>query len=118
MGNCLRPESSTTWAGEDWSCAMSPKRTKKNVLHKKTKRNKVNTSVKAPLSEDNTYVSSSTKIKLTITRKQLEELLGRLDDIQGLSVEQVFDKLVHNIDQFNMCKRPWRPVLHSIPEDN
>ncbi|KAL5773322.1 hypothetical protein ACOSP7_012918 [Xanthoceras sorbifolium] len=73
-------------------------------------------------------VSSSNKstreVKIKITRKELEELVGRAD-VQGLSVEQILATLINgsgyphgNYHHQQHHLRSWRPVLHSIPEVN
>ncbi|KAI3702978.1 hypothetical protein L6452_28732 [Arctium lappa] len=58
---------------------------------------------------------ASTEVKIKISKKQLEELLGRAD-VQGLTVEQVLAQLMNVSDRFDTHQRSWRPALHSIPE--
>ncbi|PWA86313.1 hypothetical protein CTI12_AA140860 [Artemisia annua] len=58
---------------------------------------------------------AKTEIKIKISKKQLEELLGRTD-VQGLTVEQVLAQLMNVSDQFEAHQRLWRPALQSIPE--
>lgn len=61
--------------------------------------------------------SSSTEVKFKITKKQLEELLGRID-MKELSVEQVLAQLMMSVgsDRYESHQRSWRPNLQSIPE--
>ncbi|XP_024960750.1 uncharacterized protein LOC112501271 [Cynara cardunculus var. scolymus] len=57
----------------------------------------------------------ATTVKIKISKKQLEELLGRAD-VQGLTVQQVLAQLMNVSDRFETHQRTWRPALHSIPE--
>ncbi|KAI3755868.1 hypothetical protein L1987_55677 [Smallanthus sonchifolius] len=57
----------------------------------------------------------TTEVKIKISKKQLEELLGRTD-VQGLTVEQVLAQLMDASDGFESHQRSWRPALQSIPE--
>ncbi|KAL7585688.1 uncharacterized protein LOC111912689 [Lactuca sativa] len=59
--------------------------------------------------------TATTEVKIKISKKQLEELLGRTD-VQGLTVEQILAKLMNVSDGFESNQRPWRPALQSIPE--
>nr|GEV92729.1 DNA helicase [Tanacetum cinerariifolium] len=54
-------------------------------------------------------------IKIKISKKQLEEVLGKTD-VQGLTVEQVLAQLMSVSERFETHERSWRPALHSIPE--
>ncbi|PKA45645.1 hypothetical protein AXF42_Ash010985 [Apostasia shenzhenica] len=62
----------------------------------------------------------STEVRIRISRKQLEELLRRAE-AKGLPAQAVMADLV-NLGQ--VCFReighgqPWRPKLHSIPEED
>ena len=53
--------------------------------------------------------------KIKISKKQPEELLGRTD-VQGLTVAQVFARLMNVSDRFESHQLSWRPALQSIPE--
>lgn len=92
MGNCIKKESPTQWAGEDWSSPVPES---------------VSTAEAAVTSQEK---GGSTEVKIKISKKQLEELLGRTD---GLTVQQVLSQLIKVSDGF---QRPWRPALQSIPE--
>ncbi|OVA11476.1 Protein of unknown function DUF4228 [Macleaya cordata] len=130
MGNCCRHESSTTWAGDDWGTPKSETFTKemsktsttseeneeKNLLscthHQHENDNQKN--------GKSSSSSSSTEVKIRITKKELEELLGKID-VQGLSVEQIIAQLMNSTsddDQYHAQQRSWRPALQSIPEVN
>ncbi|KAJ1389570.1 hypothetical protein SESBI_38187 [Sesbania bispinosa] len=56
-----------------------------------------------------------TEVKIKITKKQLEELLGKVD-VKELRVEQVLAHLMEHSCQYHSLHRPWKPALHSIPE--
>ncbi|XP_022139678.1 uncharacterized protein LOC111010526 [Momordica charantia] len=94
MGNCLRRDGAAErWAGEEWGFLAEEKQG----------------SAAAP-------TAAATEVKIKITKKQLEELLGKAD-VKGLSVQQVLAQLIAVGDQFHESRhRPWRPVLQSIPE--
>ncbi|KAD2132543.1 hypothetical protein E3N88_41789 [Mikania micrantha] len=59
--------------------------------------------------------TGTTEVKIKISKKQLEKLLGQTD-VQGLTVEQVLARLMSASDQFESHQRSWRPALKSIPE--
>ncbi|KAL2475637.1 uncharacterized protein Adt_36373 [Abeliophyllum distichum] len=106
MGNCCRRE----FGDDDWNQSATPK---KPAMEKES------------LLSDNKAVSSSSppfkeELKIKITKRQLEELLKRVD-MQDLTVEQALCRLVNSsADDLSdvQCHRPWRPRLHSIPEVN
>ncbi|KAF5205443.1 Mediator of rna polymerase ii transcription subunit like [Thalictrum thalictroides] len=114
MGNCFRHEPSTIWGGEDWSSVISPRTTdkKKGSCHKKRR----NSTTKVESVEDKEHVSSTTRLKLKITKKQLQELLSRAE-VQGLSVEQVLLEMVHVNDQNHIQHRSWKTDLQVIAEE-
>lgn len=101
MGNCIKKESPTEWAGEDWGSPV-PEPLSFVDHHKAAEEKGVNGGV--------------TEVKVKITKKQLEELLGRTD-VRGLTVQQVVAQLIKvGGDDFQSNQRPWRPALQSIPE--
>lgn len=65
--------------------------------------------------------NSYREMKIKITKKQLEELLGRAE-VYGISVDQVLARLINDKnheDHFEIhYQRSWRPVLQTIPEVN
>ncbi|GJW32485.1 hypothetical protein Tco_0052517 [Tanacetum coccineum] len=58
---------------------------------------------------------TKTEIKIKISKKQLEEVLGRTD-VQGLTVEKLLAQLMSVSERFETHERSWRPALQSIPE--
>nr|GEZ76143.1 hypothetical protein [Tanacetum cinerariifolium] len=56
-----------------------------------------------------------TEIKIKISKKQLEKLLGSAD-VKGLTTQQVLAKLMNVSDRVESHQRAWRPALQSIPE--
>ncbi|KAK2981081.1 hypothetical protein RJ640_012036 [Escallonia rubra] len=58
---------------------------------------------------------TTTEVKIKITNKQLEELLGKID-VKGLPVQQVLAQLMSAGDGYEAHQRSWRPALQSIPE--
>ncbi|PON43902.1 hypothetical protein PanWU01x14_270290 [Parasponia andersonii] len=132
MGNCLRRESGMEWAGEDWGSVES-----KSNMHYSTKDHTDGSSEKLKLLGEigSTGSSSSSRahdhheVKIKISKKELEQLVGRLRGVQGLSVEQLLlSKLMDGDDYYYQYdhlhhrqlehQRSWRPVLQSIPEVN
>ncbi|KAF5728403.1 hypothetical protein HS088_TW21G00550 [Tripterygium wilfordii] len=116
MGNCLRRESSssssTTWAGEDWG---SPEEFGLEEDMKVEEKVLLDSSTSS--SSSSTRTRSNREVKIKITKKQLEELLGKVD-IKELSVQQVLAQLMSVSDGYDAHQRSWRPALQSIPEIN
>lgn len=50
------------------------------------------------------------EVKIKITKKQLEELVGKVE-VKELRVEQVLAQFINQ-----SLERPWKPALQSIPE--
>ncbi|KAL5735949.1 hypothetical protein ACOSQ2_030737 [Xanthoceras sorbifolium] len=73
------------------------------------------------LDDSDSFKASTTKtrmeVKIKITKKQLEELLGRAE-LKQLSVQQVLAQLMNVSDRYETHQRSWRPALQSIPEVN
>ncbi|MBA0759302.1 hypothetical protein Gotri_022209, partial [Gossypium trilobum] len=86
MGNCLRHQqhqSSTQWAGDEWGSSASAANDgdeEKGLL------------VNNP--EIVLNASPIHEVKVKISKKQLEELLGRVD-AKELSVQQVLEQLIN-----------------------
>ncbi|CAK9175753.1 unnamed protein product [Ilex paraguariensis] len=119
MGNCIRKESSMQWGGEDWGSPAS-EHLFSGDTSKLTKKLEEDQRLLEKSSEDFPFHESSSKtpvteVKIKITKKQLETLLGSTD-VQGLSVGQVLAQLMDVSDGYETHQRPWRPVLQSIPE--
>ncbi|KAL2944590.1 Leucine aminopeptidase [Bienertia sinuspersici] len=105
MGNCLRHDSKVHWAGEDWTPALMTD-VEKSEIKKEEERHK----------KDEPKIR---EVKVKITKKQLEELLGNMSNIQeqGLSPEQVIGKLVKvSVHYETHIHKSWKPRLQSIPE--
>ncbi|XP_022876970.1 uncharacterized protein LOC111395203 [Olea europaea var. sylvestris] len=100
MGNCCRRESSMVWASveDEWNQSVTLKKEKESLL------------------SDHDHNREEVKIK--ITKRQLQEFLGRVD-MEDLTTEQALCQLV-NAGDGNLSdvqsRRPWRLRLHSIPE--
>ncbi|GLT73322.1 hypothetical protein SLA2020_451900 [Shorea laevis] len=120
MGNCIRHESSMQWGGEDWGSPakeelfagdndMGDRAEEKGLLGDRNDGESGFCS--------STKAAKTTEVKIKITRKQLEELLGRVD-IKDLSVHQVLAQLMSVSDRYEAHQRSWRPALQSIPEVN
>ncbi|XP_059440490.1 uncharacterized protein LOC132172945 [Corylus avellana] len=125
MGNCLRRQSgsSVVWAGDDWGSLTS-----KNSFEDDDDDNACNVERHRLLgvetgafslssSSTNTSTAGTREVKITITKKELEELVGRAD-MQGLSTKQILSRLMDSADRYDEHQRPWRPALQSIPEVN
>ncbi|KAK2990289.1 LOW QUALITY PROTEIN: hypothetical protein RJ640_014741 [Escallonia rubra] len=65
------------------------------------------TEVKISVNED---PFTTTEVKIKITKKQLGELLGKID---GLPVQQVLAQLMSAGDGYEAHQRSWRPALQS-----
>ncbi|XP_021821584.1 uncharacterized protein LOC110763132 [Prunus avium] len=140
MGNCLRCDSATVWAGgdeDDWvdissQLQLQPCDDCKNSNKKKKKKKKAYNHLvekQRLLDEIRSSASSSStstngdQVKIKIAKKELDELVHG-GNLQGLSsVEQLLDRLLKmngpDEDQnfYEMDhQRPWRPVLQTIPE--
>ncbi|KAI8009024.1 hypothetical protein LOK49_LG07G03371 [Camellia lanceoleosa] len=108
MGNCIKKESSMQWGGEDWGSPAS-----ETLFSGEKSYNKATN-----IEEKSATPASVKEVKIKITKKQLEELLGKMD-VQGLSVQQMLSQLLMNgSDRFETHQRSWRPALKSIPEVN
>ncbi|CAN1799826.1 hypothetical protein LINPERHAP1_LOCUS22264 [Linum perenne] len=128
MGNCLRRESPMQWGGEDWSFSPVPndfyivsnarqlrqtpgfhqvldEQGDENILLGGEKKGKL----------INSTTTEAVEVKIKITKKQLEEMLGKVD-VKQLSVQQVVAHLITVSDKFEAQHRSWRPNLQSIPE--
>jgi len=65
-----------------------------------------------------TTTTSTTKVKIKITKKQLEELIGKVE-VKELSVQQILSMLMNgssNDRSYEAHQLSWRPNLQSIPE--
>lgn len=111
-----------TWGGEEWGSPDSEHRRgekSKKVMEKiEEEKGLVEVDQKGILGTNN-FTTTSTEVKIKITKKQLEELLGKVD-VKDMSVQQVLAQLISVSDKFQTTSlhRSWRPALQSIPEVN
>ncbi|XWS11216.1 hypothetical protein CRYUN_Cryun38cG0065200 [Craigia yunnanensis] len=128
MGNCLRPQSSAQWAGDDWgTSAVKDKddgffvnETRRDTCDYKGTMNieeKGILGIQEKISFTTVSAITTHEVKVKITKKQLEELLGKVD-VKELSVQQVLAQLINVSNQYETNQRSWRPALQSIPEVN
>ncbi|KAF8409555.1 hypothetical protein HHK36_005633 [Tetracentron sinense] len=98
MGNCLKHESSMTWASDECGSPESEKQFTSNTQYDKLndKFERMSKIEEEARLREKGGVSPSTEVKIKITKKQLEELLGRVD-VKGLSVEQVLAQLGNGV---------------------
>ncbi|XP_068644945.1 uncharacterized protein [Aristolochia californica] len=110
MGNCLRHHrssltSSMRWGDEDWDLFEEQERRQMGLRKVEEEESLLNEKQRV----------SSTEVKIKISKKQLEELLGRAD-VQGMSIEQILSQFITVNGDFQLRHRPWKPALQSIPE--
>ncbi|XWS51872.1 hypothetical protein CRYUN_Cryun11dG0019300 [Craigia yunnanensis] len=128
MGNCLRHQSSTQWAGDDWGTSAANDdddgffaiETRRDRYEYKDMTNIEEKGLLGNHQKTGYTTSSATtthEVKVKITKKQLEELLGMVD-VKELSVQQVLAQLINVSNQYETNQRSWRPALQSIPEVN
>lgn len=117
MGNCLRAQrmSSGFWDGDDddegWNLYDGR-------YHKREKCENASILKGAPTSSTTADACKGTEVKVKVTKKQLEEMLGRAD-VEGMSTEELLFQLVKSNGGCDQVRhRPWRPALRSIPEVN
>ncbi|KAH7837436.1 hypothetical protein Vadar_013853 [Vaccinium darrowii] len=113
MGNCVgRKKSAMVWANEDdddWEATESkkiPETEKQRLLGERSSPSSSSSSSAEP---------SGREVKIKITKKQLKELLGKVE-AHSMPVDQVLS-LMDSSNQFKVQhQRSWRPSLQSIPE--
>ncbi|XP_027172779.1 uncharacterized protein LOC113772385 [Coffea eugenioides] len=133
MGNCIVKESSTQWGGDDWGCLSTlPSEAQKTVFSGGAGQdnNRLYMKKKPTKMEEQSFLrgkqgaksfpsstTAGTEVKIKITKKQLEELLSKVD-VQGKPVKEVLTQLLNLSDHGNETHHPssWRPALQSIPE--
>ncbi|KAI4390091.1 hypothetical protein MLD38_002239 [Melastoma candidum] len=102
MGNCIRHESGMQWGGDDWGSTFA----------------------RSEFGDEDGDVDATgrievggrrkkgTEVKIKMSKKQLEELLKKLDAKDKVSVHRVISRLLRMSDP----QRSWRPDLASISE--
>ncbi|KAI5330903.1 PREDICTED: DUF4228 domain [Prunus dulcis] len=137
MGNCLRRDSATVWAGDDddWvdissqlqvqpcdDCNNSNNNKKKKAYNHLVEKQRLLGEIISSASTSSTSTNGD-QVKIKITKKELDKLVHG-GNLQGLSsVEQLLDHLLtmngpdddQNFYEMDH-QRPWRPVLQTIPE--
>ncbi|GAB2259727.1 hypothetical protein Droror1_Dr00010582 [Drosera rotundifolia] len=105
MGNCCSPASSSSiWAGEDWG---SMGRQHRRPIDHELSQGLIDRQ------------SPAKEVRITISRKQLEELLLRRgNDLKSnMNVDEMIPRLMENSHHFEVHRQgTWRPALQSIPE--
>ncbi|KAM5585617.1 hypothetical protein ABKV19_004816 [Rosa sericea] len=138
MGNCIRHDksSSVNWGGEDWGSLANDDLDHKHMRKTKKIEEEEEEGEEGLLGGEDgkfgSYDSSETKVpppagatevKIKMTKKQLEELMGRVE-LKQMTVQQVLAQLIMSVSSNSSDpyetdhQRPWRPVLQSIPEVN
>ena len=90
-----------------------------NLLGDEKTENRQNPSVS--LNEDSNN-GKNREVKIMLSKKKLEELLGTVDDLRNIPVDQILDRLIDSTDgnqsdDLYHHEQPWRPNLQSIPEE-
>lgn len=111
MGNCLRHESEMHWAGEDWD----------EFITEDHHSSKISKEAKTVIvTQDCKSTDPSHEIKIRLTKKQLQDLLNKVN-VHDLTFHQQAFSCPSQINRGNEeanQQRLWRPVLQSIPEVN
>ncbi|KAI8552811.1 hypothetical protein RHMOL_Rhmol06G0297000 [Rhododendron molle] len=111
------------WAGEDWG-SLAPEThfsgdKTREKFYKEATDMKEEIRLLVANGKKAAAAERTTQVKIKITKKQLGELLGRMDSVKGLAVEEVVALLTRAGDQFDQThQRSRRPALKSIPEVN
>ncbi|KAK3427179.1 uncharacterized protein LOC104452113 [Eucalyptus grandis] len=127
MGNCIRHESPMQWGGDDWEDGLSSSpesgadpavaadlEETEDLLEKSRQRWSGNAAATPAVA------AARVEVKIRITKRQLEELLGKPDTKEEKTVERLVSQLmaISASDRFETGQRSWRPALKSIPEVN
>ncbi|XP_058071351.1 uncharacterized protein LOC131220471 [Magnolia sinica] len=110
MGNCLRHRSSMTCPSDDWDPEIEsggPYGLGGKMVGEMEKERLLDEKKRVP----------TTEVKIKLTKKQVDELLERVD-IGGMSIQEVLAHLINGASESHLRHRSWRPALQSIPEVN
>ncbi|XP_030533265.1 uncharacterized protein LOC115742884 [Rhodamnia argentea] len=121
MGNCCVHESTsspTMWAGDDWESLLATgteEEEREALLRGDT----------ATLCGSASSHGRRERVKIKITKKELQELVKKVD-MRKLSPQDVVESLLIDASAGGSSHRcsaekhhqPWRPALKSIPEVN
>ncbi|KAK3125152.1 hypothetical protein QOZ80_7BG0600960 [Eleusine coracana subsp. coracana] len=122
MGNCLeRSCQGRAAAGEHWANKRAVWAEEKVIASEKEEEEE-----ETCKGESEPPAPATDQVKIRITRKQLEELLRRVDDgnqdggVGGVPVREVISELLSDASSSSVRHRgaqgQWRPSLQSIPE--
>lgn len=118
MGNCLRHESEMHWAGEDWDDFITEDEEDHHHHHSSKTFREAKTVI---VTQDSKSSDLPHEIKIRLTKKQLQDLLSRVN-VHDLTFHQheAFScpSLINRGYEEANEQRLWRPVLQSIPEVN
>ena len=113
MGNCLRHESEMHWAGEDWDDFITQDE-KEDYHHHSSKKTSTKASKTVTVKrESKSCDPSHHEIKIRLTRKQLQDLLNKVN-VHDLT-SSAASHIDRNTEEGNQ-PRLWKPILQSIPE--
>ncbi|CAM8934781.1 unnamed protein product [Rhodiola kirilowii] len=129
MGNCLKKESTADqWGGEEWDEFLNSKTSKSSTpapsetesRRRDNKCEKVRFDAHVEVEQEKESSKGGMKVKqvrIRISKKQLDELLGKVDLLESLKVHEMMSLLIEGLqnDDGN-GQRAWRPVLKTIPE--
>ncbi|KAK7412665.1 hypothetical protein VNO78_04198 [Psophocarpus tetragonolobus] len=124
MGNCCATDSSTNWGGDDWgSTSFKRRMSSRKVFDEINGVSLGNVEKEKLLGALRASSDANGKVKIKISKKELEKLLGGKENQHGeeghASAEEVLARLIHARDHASNeyhHHRHWRPVLQSIPE--
>ncbi|KAH7652253.1 Bacteriocin AS-48-containing protein [Dioscorea alata] len=118
MGNCLKLRPARTWVDdEEWDFADGSKSMKQYHCKEEKKKGE-----RMTMTEEKREEASCNKVKIKLTKKQLQEL-SELLEMHGLQIEEALAKFIDQKNSTIISRelgsqiRPWRPVLQGIPEE-
>ncbi|KAI3498914.1 hypothetical protein L1887_34700 [Cichorium endivia] len=129
MGNCCLKGSKSSrmvWAesgdeNDQWVYYSDPNlQQKQSLLDDEKIENRPNSSVSV---KENSNNGKNREVKILLSKKKLEELLGTVEDLRSIPVDQILDRLIDSsgrfeVDEVHQQQQPWKPNLQSIPEEN